>query len=129
MQFDDAYLVRLPGTQLVNSESIYDHLHKCLEFPEYFGNNLDALYDCLTDLDWIYQKNIILFIDHFDEFASLDAQQNFCDEFIVCLYDACLTWAQSNNIGVPNKSISIFISRTKKAEELLYKLDIPFDFT
>lgn len=24
-----------------------------LSFPDYFGHNLDALYDCLTDLSWL----------------------------------------------------------------------------
>ena len=28
----------------------YDYLKEMLEFPEYYGKNLDALYDCLTDL-------------------------------------------------------------------------------
>ena len=27
-----------------------DYLKEMLEFPEYYGKNLDALYDCLTDL-------------------------------------------------------------------------------
>ncbi|MFT7837457.1 barstar family protein [Saccharothrix sp. BKS2] len=24
-----------------------------LDFPDWFGHNLDALYDCLTDLSWL----------------------------------------------------------------------------
>ncbi|MBB5957776.1 RNAse (barnase) inhibitor barstar [Saccharothrix tamanrassetensis] len=24
-----------------------------MEFPDYYGQNLDALYDCLTDLSWL----------------------------------------------------------------------------
>jgi hypothetical protein len=26
---------------------------EALAFPDYFGHNLDALYDCLTDLSWL----------------------------------------------------------------------------
>jgi RNAse (barnase) inhibitor barstar len=29
------------------------HVAKALAFPAHFGKNLDALYDCLTDLDWV----------------------------------------------------------------------------
>lgn len=28
----------------------YQHLKEKLDLPEYFGYNLDALYDCLTDI-------------------------------------------------------------------------------
>lgn len=28
----------------------HKYLAKTLEFPDYYGNNLDALYDCLTEL-------------------------------------------------------------------------------
>ncbi len=28
----------------------HDYLKKALNFPNYYGKNLDALYDCLTDI-------------------------------------------------------------------------------
>ncbi len=31
-------------------ESVHDVLCDTLSFPNYYGKNLDALYDCLTDL-------------------------------------------------------------------------------
>ncbi len=36
----------------VNSAaSLHDALAHALELPEYYGKNLDALYDCLTDVE------------------------------------------------------------------------------
>ncbi len=32
-------------------ESLYDEITRVLSFPEYFGRNLDALYDILSDWD------------------------------------------------------------------------------
>ena len=32
-------------------EALLDGVGKALEFPAYYGRNLDALWDCLTDLD------------------------------------------------------------------------------
>ena len=31
-------------------EEIHEILKRELDLPEYYGNNLDALYDCLTDI-------------------------------------------------------------------------------
>ena len=31
-------------------DAVYDYLQKELAFPAWFGRNLDALHDCLTDI-------------------------------------------------------------------------------
>ncbi|MDO4177744.1 MAG: barstar family protein [Phascolarctobacterium sp.] len=30
--------------------ALHNYLHQALELPEYYGANLDALYDCLTEI-------------------------------------------------------------------------------
>lgn len=32
-------------------ELIHEYIAKSMDFPDYYGKNLDALYDCLTDID------------------------------------------------------------------------------
>jgi RNAse (barnase) inhibitor barstar len=43
----------LGGEVTVDKSSTMDAIAKALSFPAYFGRNLDALYDCLTDLSWL----------------------------------------------------------------------------
>ena len=43
--------ITLDGNILANAAQVHEYLKDCLEFPEYYGNNLDALHDCLTDLE------------------------------------------------------------------------------
>ena len=40
----------LNGTQLTTKEEMHDYLAKMLHLPTYYGRNLDALHDCLTDI-------------------------------------------------------------------------------
>ena len=42
-------VIILDGTCMTDREAIHDHLAKQLELPDYYGRNLDALYDILTD--------------------------------------------------------------------------------
>ena len=41
----------LDGNILADASKVHDYLMEMLEFPEYYGKNLDALHDCLTDLE------------------------------------------------------------------------------
>ena len=46
-------------------DALYDQLSEDLALPEWFGRNLDALYDCLTDL---HDSQITIY--HWDELAD-----------------------------------------------------------
>ena len=39
---------RLPGKSIHSLDEFYDEIARLLHFPEYFGRNLDALWDLLT---------------------------------------------------------------------------------
>ena len=43
--------ITLDGNILADAAKVHDYLKEMLHFPEYYGNNLDALHDCLTDLN------------------------------------------------------------------------------
>lgn len=36
--------------EMTDRESAHEHIARVLEFPEYYGHNLDALFDCLTEM-------------------------------------------------------------------------------
>ncbi|MEU7893466.1 barstar family protein [Nonomuraea sp. NPDC049152] len=44
---------RVDGARLDTSDSVMTAIASALKFPSYFGYNLDALYDSLTDLSWL----------------------------------------------------------------------------
>ena len=43
--------IQLSAAQWDSPRAAHEALKEALSFPDYYGHNLDALYDCLTDLD------------------------------------------------------------------------------
>lgn len=41
----------LDAEKLNEREAAHAYLKEMLNFPDYYGNNLDALYDCLTEMN------------------------------------------------------------------------------
>ena len=40
----------LDGNNITNRETLHDTLATSLQLPDWYGRNLDALYDCLLDI-------------------------------------------------------------------------------
>lgn len=43
-------IIVLDGRKMTDREQAHIYLKKKLSLPEYYGKNLDALYDCLTEM-------------------------------------------------------------------------------
>lgn len=50
----------LDGSDLPTKRATLDGIAAVLNFPEWAGRNLDALYDCLTDLSWLPEGEHVL---------------------------------------------------------------------
>jgi RNAse (barnase) inhibitor barstar len=53
-------LVVVVPASVASRQDLFDVLASSLAFPEYFGENWDALVDCLSDLSWINATEITL---------------------------------------------------------------------
>lgn len=47
------------GKLMQSKEALYVHLNRVFSFPSYFGNNLDALWDVLTENEEPTQINFV----------------------------------------------------------------------
>lgn len=54
--------VILDAERMQDREETFSYLREQFRFPEYFGNNLDALYDCLTEL-----SDTVIVVEHEDQ--------------------------------------------------------------
>jgi RNAse (barnase) inhibitor barstar len=67
---NDTRFVFIDGLACPDLDHCYAALEKQLSFPEYFGNNLDALDEMLADLDWIKESTVKIILLNKDALLS-----------------------------------------------------------
>lgn len=72
---EHAFVAVLDGSKVRTMRTLYSQLNKLLTFPDYFGRNLDALYDCLCDLEQIEAPEVVLSVLHADAFLSKESPE------------------------------------------------------
>jgi RNAse (barnase) inhibitor barstar len=62
------------GETVRSKADALDAIGAALDFPAYYGRNLDALFDCLTDLSWLPEGEHVLVWSHHQTLAQHDWQ-------------------------------------------------------
>lgn len=74
----------------INSEdALFEKLYIKLIFPDYFGFNWDALYDCLRDFNWVSQRKIIFIHDDLPKI-----ERHLLKIYVNILIDAMNDWKE-----------------------------------
>ncbi len=55
-----------------NSNNFHQNVKSSFSFPEYYGENLNALADCLSDMKNTKYKGLVIVLRHFDNLTNLD---------------------------------------------------------
>ena len=63
-------VVRFDCSTWLSESEMHDALSSVLEFPEYYGRNLAALNDCLSDLEVPFESGRVLVLNRYDYFAA-----------------------------------------------------------
>ena len=59
--------ITLDFENISGKEEMHRYLAEKFEFPDYYGKNLDALFECLTDIAEPTAVNIVNAINDYDE--------------------------------------------------------------
>jgi RNAse (barnase) inhibitor barstar len=66
----EVFVAEIDGNKTHTLRSFYPRIAKTLLFPDYFGKNLDALFDCLCSLEVVGRNHVVIIIHHPDVFLS-----------------------------------------------------------
>ena len=75
--------ITIDGLSIKKKEDFYANIKTELNAPEYFGNNLDALYDILTEQPDILQMKFL----HYNKMQN-QLGISFCQQLLKVLQDA-----------------------------------------
>jgi len=64
----------LRGERMVSDSSLFDEIAAAMQFPYYFGNNWNALTDCMRDLAWMPAKAYVVVVREANLVQSSDAE-------------------------------------------------------
>ncbi|MDK9705956.1 MAG: barstar family protein [Desulforhopalus sp.] len=79
----------LPPLPHVSKEGLLEALRLGLDFPEYFGGNWDAAFDCLTDRSWHKGTTVVI---ELPIAANATVEADTLAVFAEVLRDACTFW-------------------------------------
>jgi RNAse (barnase) inhibitor barstar len=60
----------LEGQKIEKKDQFFNHAAVAMKFPDHFGKNWDAFYDCLTDMGWVDAEGYAIYFDHTNGFAK-----------------------------------------------------------
>ncbi|WP_081086727.1 barstar family protein [Burkholderia stagnalis] len=83
---DDAFVARI-SVKICTEQQLFESFFRLLAFPEYFGFNWNALFDCLRDFHWIYERGIVIVHDELPELSDVEMRIYF-----EILHDAVVDW-------------------------------------
>jgi RNAse (barnase) inhibitor barstar len=64
------FVTEIDGKKARTLRGFYPRISKALLFPDYFGKNLDALFDCLCSLEVVGKQDIVLLIRNAESFLE-----------------------------------------------------------
>lgn len=103
------FAARLDGRRMRSPGELFTEIARALSFPGYFGQNWDALDECLNDLSWLPAKNanepIVLIISDAGELLQNEPELK---KLLLILSSASVRWNQPPKTQPHNRAARPF---------------------
>lgn len=90
------FIATIDGSKCLSKKNALIEIGIAFKFPDYYGENLDALEECINDLSWIESDSYLLIINNYNDF--LNKEQIELKEVFVDIFNK----ASSSWLNVPN---------------------------
>lgn len=105
---------RLSAAPCWSREALLDGLAASLAFPDHFGRNWDAAWDCLTELGWGEERALVVLV------PAAPADEAAMAAFVELMQDAAEHWAARGKVLV-----TLIVSETPLTDSLQVVPELP----
>ncbi|MEI6312485.1 MAG: barstar family protein [Bacteroidota bacterium] len=123
----NSIVATIDGATIQTMDAFYNAFSDAFSFPEYFGENTEAFYELINDLDWLNENIFIIIIKDYDKMFVNDLEDKYmCLEM---LYQSALEWQSVPNYEgeeeFRNQSIfKIYIEKNTQIVSHLKEMEI-----
>lgn len=111
-------VIELDGSKFPNLHKLYIKLNKEFLFGGDFGNNLDALFDSMTDLSWLKEKKFVLIFKNSEELLIEEDEDTLID-FLNTLNDIGVSINDEPMFSEQSRSMTFYFDSNARMEQLL----------
>ncbi len=122
-------LARIDGSEAKTIKAFYTKIEIALDFPDYFGHNLDSLDELLNDLQWIKENKIVIFIQNSADWLSAEKNDDKLTTLLDVLEATAEDWkwlSEDDETELNKKELRILFEDSPRLRTLLEDQEIPF---
>lgn len=127
IDLSDFFYAKIDGSCCKTEEDLHNELSNALNLPEHYGRNLDALFDCLLDLEWIKKDKVLLHFENFEIILIEEKSKSYIPNALLLLIsDLCASEDDPANKHSFNKKLYFLINYNPTTEAILKEADINY---
>lgn len=124
----DFHIVKIDGLKAHTLRGFYEEIAKELNFPEYFGFNLDSFDEMLNDLSWVEQDKIAIYISSSEHFVEKERNPDKLPTLLDLLDATCEDWKWvDEDDDFPKKDLIIAFSPSERIAQVLDDQEISYE--
>jgi len=124
---DNYSIIELDGQKTQTLRGFYEEVADALAFPEEFGFTLDELDEMLSDLSWLEDEKIVVYISASEHFIEKERNPEKIGTLLNLLDAICEDWRwEDGDEDLPKKELIFAFSDSARIKELLNKQEISY---
>lgn len=124
---DEYSIIELDGNKTLTLRGFYEEIGDALAFPEAFGFTIESLDEMLSDLSWLEDEKIVVYISPSDHFIEKERNPEKTDTLLNLLDAICEDWRwEDGSDDLPKKELIFAFSDSPRIRELFDKQEISY---